>query len=290
MKNMRFAVFALILLGGVAVAVSSLVAQGTGPKPGSEQEERTRVWRFDGRGSQIGVMVEDAQAGVRIHDVDPESPAAKSGLREGDIVVEFDGERVRSARQFSRLVEESVPGRSVKLAVTRDGQQQTLDITPEDRALAWGIDGDRIGRDVARQMRELEPRLRELEPRLREFRIDPPAFSFDWDMTPRTARSRLGVQIESLTPQLAEYFGASDGGVLVSGVTDGSPAEKAGLKAGDVITAIDGNRVRDYNDLISELRGKSGEISIGIVRDKTESTLKTTIEQPQPRRRLRPAI
>jgi serine protease Do len=297
MTNSRFAVFGLILLGGVVAAVSSLVAQSPAPRP--EPQERGRVLRFEGRGSQIGVMVEDGTAGVRVEDVDQDSPAAKAGVREGDIVVEFDGERVRSARQFSRLVEESVPGRPVSLAVTRDGQRQTLEVTPRDRALAWGIDGDRIGREIARGMREIEPRLRDLEPRLREleprlrgFHFDAPDFNFEWDMLPGTARGRLGVQIESLSPQLADYFGAKNGGVLVSSVTEDSPAGKAGLRAGDVITSIDGDAVRDYGDLIGELRDKSGEVSIGIVRDKKETTHKTTIEpQPTtPRRPLPPAL
>ena len=281
-------------------AVGTLVAQGPAPTPAPEPPERPRVFRFDGRGSHIGVMVEDATSGVRIQDVDEDSPAAKAGVREGDIVTEFDGERVRSARQFSRLVEETAPGRTVKLVLTRDGQTQTVDVTPDNRALAWGFDGDRIGREIARGMREIEPRLREieprlrqLEPRLREFRFDPPAFDFDFDfdMVPGTARGRLGVQIESLSTQLADYFGVKDGGVLVSGVTKDSPAEKAGLKAGDVITSIDSERVRDYDDLIRALRGKSGDVAIGIVRDKKASTVKTTIEQPTRQRRLlRPAV
>jgi serine protease Do len=295
MRNIRFAIFGLILTAGVVVAVGTLVAQSPAPEPG----ERARVLRFDGRGSQIGVMVEDAASGVRIEDVDEESPAAKAGIREGDTIVEFDGERVRSARQFSRLVAETVPGKAVKLVIARDGQQQALEVTPEDRAFAWSVDGDRIGREIARSMREIEPRLREIEPRLRElqprlreFRFDPPAFDFDFDIAPGTARGRLGVQIESLSPQLAEYFGVTDGGVLVSGVTKDSPADKAGLKAGDVITSIDGDRVRNYDDLIGELRGKTGGVTIGIVRDKKQSTVKSTIEPagPRVRRPLRPAI
>jgi serine protease Do len=271
---------------------------------------------LDGRGSQIGVMAQDLTAdelktlsggvtsGVRLDDVDDDSPAARAGLRRGDIVVEFDGERIRSARQFSRLVEETVGGRTVKLGILRNGQRQTVDVTPESRAFSWGFDSDRIGRDIARGMREfeprlreleprlreLEPRLRELEPRMREFRFDPPAFNFDFDMLPGTARGRLGVQAETLTPQLAEYFGVKDGGVLVSGVTENSPAAKAGIKAGDVITSIDGGRVRDYDDLVREVRDKTGEVTVGIVRDKKESSLKTTIEQPaRPARRpMRP--
>jgi serine protease Do len=72
---------------------------------------------FGGRGSQIGVTIRDVedgdakagkmagQGGVVIDDVAEDSPASKAGLKKGDIVVEFDGERVRSVRQFTRLVQ-----------------------------------------------------------------------------------------------------------------------------------------------------------------------------------------
>lgn len=308
MKKSRIVIFALLLTGAVVAAVGTLVAQAPEPQP--EPRARGRAMMLMGRGSQIGAMTQDLTAeelkglsgvtsGVRIEDVDEDSPAATAGLRQGDIVVELDGERIRSARQFSRMVEETASGRTVKLGIVRNGQRQTIDVTPESRAFSWGFDGDRIGRDIARglrdleprmreefrqlepRFRELEPRLRELEPRLREFRFDPPAFNFDfdWDTLPGTTRGRLGVQAETLTPQLADYFGVTDGGVLVSSVTPESAAAKAGLKAGDVITSIDGDRVRDYDDLSRELRDKSGEVTIGIVRDKKESTVKTTIER-----------
>ena len=76
---------------------------------------------LDGRGGQLGVTVQDldadglksaagATSGVAIEDVDQDSPAAKAGVREGDIVVDVDGDRVRSARQFSRLIQETADG------------------------------------------------------------------------------------------------------------------------------------------------------------------------------------
>ena len=311
MKTSKFALFGLALGVVVVAAVGTLLAQAPAPRSSPEPRDRARVLMLDGRGSQIGVMVDDLssdelkqQSGVRIRDVDEDSPAAKAGVREGDIVVAFDGEAIRSARQFSRLVEETASGRTVKLTVMRNGQRQTLDVTPEGRAFAWGFDSDRIGRDIARGMREFEPRfreleprlrelepqLRELEPRLREFNFDAP-FPFDYgDVFPLGGRGRLGVQIESLSPQLADYFGVKDGGVLVSEVTKDSPADKAGVKAGDVITSINGDRVRDYNDLVDHLRDKTGDVSVGIVRDKKESTVTATIAPRERRRPARPAI
>jgi S1-C subfamily serine protease len=77
-----------------------------------------------------------------------------------------------------------------------------------------------------------------------------------------------------------------EGGALVAGVTEGSPADKAGLKAGDVITSINGDRVRSTNDLIDELRDVTGgEVTIGITRDKKSSSVKATIESQTPSRR-----
>jgi S1-C subfamily serine protease len=323
MKNVRFLGFAGLLVGGITVAVSSVVAQAPAPRT----DARPRVMMLDGRGGQLGIEVRDldaeglkeaagAPSGVRIGDVDIDGPAAKAGIKEGDIVVELDGDRVRSARQFARLIQETPEGRSVKLGIIRNGQRQTIDVTPESRGFNWGFDGDRLGREIARGMREFEPRLRELEPRLREleprlreleprlreleprfreleprlrdFRFDGPFSNFDFDMLPRmtSPRSRLGVQVETLTPQLGEFFGATDGGVLVASITKDSPAEKAGLKAGDVITSVNGERVRDYDDLIDRLRNSEGqEMAIGIVRDKKASTLKVTVEPAAPRRR-----
>lgn len=305
MSNARFAVFGLILAGGITVAVSGLMAQ-TARRP--DERSRPRVMMLDGRGGQIGVVVEDLDAaglkaagatgGVRLEQVDQDGPAAKAGLREGDVIVEVDGDRVRSTRQFSRLIQETADGRAVTLGIVRDGQRQTVEVTPESRAFGFGFDSDRIGRDIARglrdlepQLRELEPKLRELEPRLREFRFDGPMdFRFDMPGLLSGPRARLGIGIDELTPQLAEYFGVKDGGVLVSSINRDSAAERAGLKAGDVIVSVNGDRVRHADDLIDELRAAEGqEVTIGIVRDKKESTLKATIEQsPRPYRR-RPA-
>lgn len=297
MTKVRFAVFGLILTGGVALAVSSLLAQPAEAPRRAEPWERAWVMSMDGPGSWIGVTVEDlttddlkglseVTSGVRIERVDEDSPAAKAGLRSGDVVVEYDGERVRSARQFARLVQETVGGRPVRLAIVRDGQRQMVDVTPRLRSdlFSWQGEIERSMRGLEPRLREIEPKLRELEPRLREFRVDPPDFNFDFGgVFPWSTRGRLGVEIESLSPQLAEYFGVKDGGVLVSSVTQDSPAGKAGLRAGDVIVSIDGDRVRDYDDLTRELRDKTGEITIGIVRDRKESTIKATLEERRAR-------
>jgi serine protease Do len=258
--------------------------------------ERRELMFLDGRGSRLGVMVQDLEAtdktgGVRVDSVDPESPAEKAGLKTGDVVVEYDGERVRSARQFTRLVQETPEGRQVPLAVLRDGKRQALTATPEARTFSWemNIDGDRIRRDVERG--------------LREFRMDMPPMRFRWDhdfddLLAPSSRRRLGISMDSMGDQLSQYFGASEGGALITSVEPGSAAEKAGLKAGDVITSINGERVRDAGQVVDTMREVgAGDVTIGYLRDKKAGTTKATIEPRsapganpgEPRRPVRPA-
>ena len=165
MRKGRIALFGVLLLVAAAAAVSTVVAQ---TRPDPQPRPRPRVMMLDGRGAQIGVSVDDlneqalkaaagAASGVIIEDVDQDSPASRSGLVQGDIITEVDGERVRSARQFSRLIQETPDGRSVKLSVVRDGKKQAIDVTPEARGFGFG---DQIAREIERGMRDVEPRLR----------------------------------------------------------------------------------------------------------------------------------
>src|SRR3989442_11987524 len=237
-----------------------------------DRPERRALSMLTGRGAAIGVSIRDVMpaeaggqpqggmSGVLIDDVRPDSPADKAGLARGDIVIEFDGERVRSARQFSRLVQETAPGRAVKAVMLRGGARRDLEITPAgdaDRRAELMIHGD-IGdymRDLGRDLGRLGDRL--------------PPFNFNFDFDMPLAGRRLGVSVEELTSQLAGYFGAKDG-VLVTSVADSSAASRAGLKAGDVITAINGQSVRSREDLLRGIREApdSDEVKIGIVRDK----------------------
>ena len=293
MRNVKFGVFCLGLVAVIVTVVSSLSAQTR-----IQVEPRARTDRnvmvLDGRGSELGVMVSDLDAkastgGVKIDQVNDDSPAQKAGIRAGDVVVDYDGERVRSARQFTRLVQETPEGRSVAIGLMRDGKKQTVNATPQDGRMTWNFapDVDRAMRDAERGMRE--------------YRFDLPNFDFPFDDRDRApgdreprrfeyrvpggmlpfmngSRGRLGMSVQSLTPDLQEYFGATNGGALVSSVTKESAAAKAGVKAGDVITSINGRRITDSDDLVRELDDLTGEVTIVLLRDKKEMTLKATLE------------
>src|SRR6266540_4554688 len=245
-----------VALAGVAVLAlvaapfdSRALAQG---RPERDLPERRggALTVLAGRGAEIGISIADGSNGVVVEEVRPDSPAEKAGLKRSDVIVEFDGERVRSARQFGRLVQETPLGRTVKATVTREGQRQDVQITPtEDRGSAMIFDGDRI----REQMGDLAGRFRD-------------NFNFDFDLDGRMSGGRLGVTVQELTKQLADYFGAKDG-VLVTAVTDGSAAARAGLKAGDVITSINSRAVASREDLVRSLRDADGdEVTIGFVR------------------------
>lgn len=274
----------LVALAGVGVLALAAAPSVYGQRA---ENPRTRALTvLAGRGAEIGVTIGDVQSaekgpapasGVVVEDVQADSPAEKAGLKRADVIVEFDGEHVRSARQFTRLVQETAPGRTVKATLMRDGQRKDVQITPADGRQGQDdvlIDGQRL--------RDSFGDLGRLTDRMPPFNFDGGNFAFAFPQL--DGRGRLGVSVEDLTPQLASYFGAKEG-VLVASVGEDSPASRAGLKAGDVIARVNDEPVRSRDDLLRLLRAaKDGDVTIGIVRDKKESTVTAKIESRSYRR------
>lgn len=252
---------------------------------------------FSAGGSQIGVSIRDAQgadaqAGVVVEDVTQDGPAEKAGIKKGDVFVEFDGERVRSARQLTRLVQETPVGRKVQASVMRDGQKVNVTVEPRDGS-GFRIFGDnmRALEDLGRWKMLPAPPAPPARPSVPTPPAPPapPMFpdieSFVWRFG-----GTLGFTVGDLPAQLAEYFGAREG-ALVTSVAEDSAAAKAGVKAGDVITSVDGASVGDPSDLRRRIqRLETGEeFTLGIVRDKKSITLKGKVEERRNRRTVRTA-
>jgi membrane-associated protease RseP (regulator of RpoE activity) len=256
-----------------------------------------RLSILQGRGAELGITIKDLDepqarttSGVVVDAVAENSAAAKAGIKKGDVVTDFDGERVRSARQLSRLVNETPEGRTVKTTVLREGKRVELSVTPEAPAMAGMESGKNFEFAMPPGHGEgmLPP---DAQGRRFFFDMHPPADG-DFMFRRMDGHGRLGIGIQDLTPQLGEYFGTKDG-VLVTNVEADTPAAKAGLKAGDVITSINGKPVADPGQLIESVQSASdgAELTIGYLRDHKAGTAKATLaprEQPKVERRGEP--
>jgi len=211
-----------------------------------------------------------AERGVVVAGVTKDSPAAKAGLKEKDVITEVNGQRVEGAAQFRRMIHEIPAGRAAQLTVWRDGRAQTLSATlgkAEERHDKWT--GATPGAFAFRMPEVQIPEM--------------PSIDLGGEMgTLAGGRPRLGIDAEDIGGQLGSFFGAPDGeGILVRSVNSGSPAEKAGMKAGDVITSFNGERVRSLGDLRQKLAAQNDAktAKIGVLRSRSEVTL--SVELPE---------
>jgi S1-C subfamily serine protease len=208
--------------------------------------------------------------GVEILQVDQDAPAGKAGLKEHDVIVSFNGTPVESEEQFKRLMRETPPGRTVSLEFMRDGQPQSLKVQLADRKKMESSVFPREGRGqrgFAFAMPPMPPM-----PAM-------PDFPHMMDQTIIRTRTNSGVTLESLSPQLGDFFGVKNAeGMLVRSVQKGSPADTAGIKAGDVIVRIGDQKITDRADWNDAVRSSTnGKITVVIVRDKKEQTLSMSV-------------
>jgi predicted metalloprotease with PDZ domain len=200
--------------------------------------------------------------GAEVVMVDQDSPAGKAGLREHDVIVSFDGRKIEDTQELRQLLRQTPPGRSVTLGISRDGQAMNVGVTLTSRQqLLAACRPNRI--------------LHIPEIHIPAIDLDLPQFG----MMPLSGHS--GLLVEDLTPQLGEFFGVPKGeGVLVRAVEPGSPAESAGVKAGDVIVRVNSapiTSVEDWRHLFDEPQG--GPITLGIIRARREQTLSMNLPE-----------
>ncbi len=199
------------------------------------------------------------EMGVEITGIEADSPAERAGLKRGDVVIEYQGQRVEGTEQFIRLVRETPAGRQVKLLVHRQG------------AAAQAVTATVAAR---------KPKIvAESGPRVEFWMPDLPR-AYVGMRSPR-----FGVEAEGLEGQLAEYFGVKEG-VLVRSVAKGSAAEKSGFKAGDVITKVDQKPLDSPRDLSEALRSSRDKksVAVTVVREKREMTLTASVEEDRAER------
>jgi membrane-associated protease RseP (regulator of RpoE activity) len=276
----------LFLTGVIALAQQAPPAPSAPfapPAPGEPFGQAFSLF-VDG-GSFLGVYAEDINKenmgryglrearGAGITSVVKDSPAEKAGLRKDDVIVRFDNESVTSVRKLNRLVSEVAPDQTVKLAISRGGAEQEVAVTIGKR---------KDSSDAMQKLHGLSGKLEGLEglmgPEGRTWKWEGPEGRGEGFVFAFGNNRRIGVSTTQLTKQLADYFGVTEGtGVLVTSVTDDGPAAKAGIKAGDVIVSLDGEKIADAGDLSRALnKKKEGDVILNIIRNKSQRTITVT--------------
>ncbi len=292
LKNVFSFVISLVLAGGIALAQQAAPAPPAGAPPVPDSPEAPRAFSlFVGGGSFLGVYAEDINRenmtrygmrevrGVGITQIIKDSPAEKAGLRKDDVILRFEGDSVTSTRKLNRLVSEVAPDQTVKLGISRGGGEQEVAVTVGKRNDSFNA-MDFKGFEDFKALKGLD-KLQGLE---RDWEKNMPPGAWSWSGPGKEGvlvlgnHRRIGVSTTQLTKQLAEYFGiADDQGVLVTSVSDDSPAAKAGLKAGDIITAIDGEKIEGAGDLARGInKKKDGDVTLTVIRNKNQRTITVT--------------
>ncbi|HKT49229.1 MAG TPA: PDZ domain-containing protein [Candidatus Angelobacter sp.] len=282
---MRTLITALLLglLAPAAMRQASAAQPEGQPQPGLNPVPGSHFYAA-GR-SYLGVDIRDVtkdrmealklkeERGVEITAVDRDAPAGKAGLREHDVILSFNNTPVASEEQLRRLIRETPPGRNVTLGVSRDGASLNVPVQLADHNQIFG-------KNRVIEIPDM-PAMPEIPDMGNRFDVPGPNI-----YVLRNTSAILGVQTENLTSQLGDFFGVKNGeGVLVRSVEKGSPAEKGGLKAGDVIVRIGDEKLSDRSDLARLMRKyrNGGKLNLGVVRDKHEQNL--SVDLPQRRSR-----
>ena len=280
-------VFILLIVIAGATALAQDTPESDKLRKSIEEKVNAAVLSSVGGSGYLGVYMQEVTKenfskyglsdlrGVAISKVVEDSPAHKAGIKDNDVVIGFNGELVTSVRKLRRLIYEVAPDHSARVTVLRDGGEQNFDVKIGRTHEAIFRNNGNLNR-IHTTPNVFVPRMPRVgkTPRVRVY--------------PNTGRllsklhSRtIGIRLTPVSKQLGNYFGVSDGqGLLVSSVIKGSSADKAGLKAGDVIVEANGKKVKNTFDLLSPLNKKEeGDINLTIVRDKKRQTITVTPEK-----------
>lgn len=282
-----------VIAGGIVYAQQAAAPEALleAQEPSTVEAPRAFTIMMDG-GTFLGVHAEDISKenmsryglhevrGVGVTEVVKDSPAEKAGLKKDDVILRFEGESVTSARKLTRLVGEASADQTVRLTISRAGSEQEVSATLAKHDGMQNVFRGGMSPDI---FRGTTPFPMKIDPGMMQINPGEGGFAFAF------GNRRIGVSTEPLTKQLADYFGVKDGGLLITSVNDNSPAAKVGLKAGDVITAVDGEKVTSPGDVSRAISKKEdGPVSLTIIRDRNSRTVTVTPEKNPERTLMRP--
>jgi S1-C subfamily serine protease len=195
--------------------------------------------------------------------VDHDAPAGKSGLKEHDVIVQLDGQAFDNADELRRRLREMPSGRTVTLLISRDGNPVHVTVQLCDRAALQNVWSQHYSVPEPAAPAAGQSFLGNV----------PSGPGFLDNMIPRALY--VGADVNPVRTQLADYFGVKSGtGLLVESVDDGSPASRAGLKAGDVVVKVESQQMTSKNDWLKAIRNHRGQlVQVTVMRNKQEQIL-----------------
>jgi C-terminal processing protease CtpA/Prc len=250
------------------------------------------------------------QDGLLVNQVTQDSPADRAGLEKGDVILTYNSRTVTTPEQLRDLVRNTAPGRAIALGIWRDGARKSIDVKvgdvtdsgdndsfdapvpptppsppspPSPRSsvrIERGDDGDTRmwvdGKELTDD--EVKDKLKDMKVKLKGFDDDGSWWSDDNMHMFRTpsarSRGRLGVRVDELDKDMADALGVTAGkGALVREVVEDTPAQKAGIRAGDVIVKVGTTTVEDTDDLTRALRASEGKVAIDVLRKGARRTV-----------------
>ena len=218
------------------------------------------------RAGWLGVWLDDATGRGRIQKVIEDSPAARAGLQDGDLILKLGDSTVWSKSKLVRMLRWESPGTTVPMTVERNGQRKDISVVLG----SWPVStGPRFAWAI--QLPKLWASGPAADTQTMNLRMYP---------VPVDAPVKLGLAVEPLTAQLARYFRVPGRtGLLVTSVVDGSPASRFQFRAGDVLVQINGSGVESATDIRKVIdTSKDGILSIEFVRDGELRTCRVVLQ------------
>lgn len=296
----------MLLVAALVMIAPSASAQERRPMP--ERAPRARVWvngdemnpmeMVANRRARLGVTLdiqatENDSVGATINGVTPGGPAAKAGLRSGDIITRLNGQRlVKAERDRSENEDESLaalrlielvaklePGDTVAIEYRRGRETRTASIvTANERTLAARELGDR---QFSFRVPRIEGNLRNLDGmgtmRVTRPRIpggpEPEAFGFSF------GGPFADLELAPINADLGAYFGTAEGVLVI----DAPDRNTLGLKGGDVILSVDGRKARGPSSLLRIMSSyEAGDVmKLEILRNKNRQTISSKVDHDE---------
>jgi serine protease Do len=206
----------------------------------------------------LGVSTETSSEGALVVEVSPESPAAKAGLAEDDIITQVNKDPIKKQSDLYAAIGKYKEGDKVTIEYLRDGKKNKKEIVlaknkMEARTEVYEFVPDNFNQNFNKNIRKgyALPNL----PNLDEIFVN-------------TKKPKLGISIEDLE---------EGNGVKITAVNEASPASKAGLKIGDIITSIDKHEVKEVNDIKWQYFDAGQTLKLSIMRNKEVKTIEVKI-------------